>query len=127
MLSLALFFLPTLRLPLKDDADNLRELAIRRAMSWLDFQGTEDDRDIFPEVASDCSPCENIKLRPDTHEFGFGRAAPRANGHNCRLRPDAHEFGFRRSALLLLLLLVGLVGRRSESAPPPRESTSVDR
>ena len=41
---------------------------MRRAMSWLDFRemedGVEDDRDILPEVASDCSPsifCEAPK------------------------------------------------------------------
>jgi hypothetical protein len=72
-----LLLLPTLRLPLNDDADNVRELPMRRAMSWLDFRemedGVEDDRDILPEVASDCSPCATIKLRPDAHEFGFRR------------------------------------------------------
>ena len=54
-----MLLLPTLRLPLNDDANNARELPMRRAMSWLDFRemdGVEDDRDILPEVASDCSP-----------------------------------------------------------------------
>ena len=93
-----MLLLQPLRLPLNDDADNVHELPMRRAMSWLVFRETEDgrdvedDRDILPEVASDCSPCATIKLRP-----------------------DAHEFGFRRFEW------------RSESAPPPRESTSVDR
>ena len=51
MLRLTLLLLPTLRLPLNDDANNARELPMRRAMSWLDFRemdGVEDDRDILP-------------------------------------------------------------------------------
>jgi hypothetical protein len=49
---LTLLLLPTLRLPLNDDANNARELPMRRAISWLEFRemedGVEDDRDILP-------------------------------------------------------------------------------
>ena len=93
-----MLLLPTLRLPLNDDADNARELPMRRAMSWLDFRemedGVEDDRDILPEVASDCSPSifyeapkdDNIKLveKKTAKELLPGRRNGRHRGEKTR-------------------------------------------